>query len=64
MIIGKTITITKAKNKGLTGKKGQVIDETKNTITIRTTAKTINKTITKDIIIIKDQITTIEEDNG
>ena len=60
MLIGKTITITKAKNKSLTGKKGNVIDETKNTITLRTTTTPKSK----DITIIKEQITTIEEDNG
>lgn len=53
MIIGKTITITDAKNRGLIGKRGLVLDETKNTITI--------KTQHKDITIIKDQLITIEE---
>jgi RNase P/RNase MRP subunit p29 len=56
MNIGKTIRITAARNQSLVGKKGLVIDETKNTITIRTTAK--------NITIIKDQITTFEEENG
>jgi RNase P/RNase MRP subunit p29 len=53
MIIGKTITITDAKNRSLIGKGGMVLDETKNTITI--------KTQNKDVTIIKDQLITIEE---
>ncbi len=57
VLIGRTITITAAGNQSLVGKKGLVIDETKNTITLRTTNH-------RDITIIKDQITTFEEDNG
>ena len=53
MIIGKNITIKDAKNKSLIGKHGQVIDETKHTITI--------KTQQKQLTIIKDQFITIEE---
>jgi RNase P/RNase MRP subunit p29 len=59
MLIGKTITIREAKNRSIEGKHGTVIDETKNTITIRTTDIT-NKKHT-DITIIKDQLITIEE---
>lgn len=54
MLIGKRITITSAKNQTLNKKTGTVIDETKNTITI----KTNNKKLT----IIKDQLTTITEE--
>jgi RNase P/RNase MRP subunit p29 len=54
MWIGKTVTIKEAKNKSITGKQGQVLDETKNTITI--------KTHTREITIIKDQIITITEE--
>jgi RNase P/RNase MRP subunit p29 len=53
MLIGKTITIKNAKNKSLNAKKGLVIDETKNTITMRSNARTLT--------IIKDQLITIEE---
>lgn len=35
-LIGATIEILQATNKGLEGKKGKLIDETKNTITIET----------------------------
>ena len=56
MLIGKIITVKEAKNKSIQGKQGLVLDETKNTITI----KHNNKTIT----IIKDQTITIEEHNG
>jgi RNase P/RNase MRP subunit p29 len=49
VIIGKTITITKAKNKSIEGKQGTVTDETKNTIKL------------DNITIIKNQIITIKE---
>jgi len=61
MLIGKHIIITEAKNKSIQGKQGTVIDETKNTITIRAT-DTKSPTQHKDITIIKDQITTITEE--
>jgi len=45
-LIGKHVTITKAKNKTLEGIKGTVLDETRNTLVIDN--KTINgKTIQK-----------------
>jgi|GEM_PF-4401939 len=56
MLIGKHITITEAKNKTIQGKKGVVLDETKNTLTL--------KTATAKITIIKDQITTITEEQS
>jgi len=39
--IGKTIIITKSKNKNQEGTTGKIIDETKNTFKIKTTKKTI-----------------------
>jgi RNase P/RNase MRP subunit p29 len=56
MLLGKTVTITAAANNSIKGKKGKIIDETKNTITIETQ----NKKLT----IIKSQIKTLEEHNG
>lgn len=53
-MIGRTITIKEARNASLTGKKGTVLDETKNTITINQD--------NKNITIIKDQIITITEE--
>ena len=53
MRIGKTITIKEAKNKSIEGKRGLVLDETKNTITIKGK---------KNITIIKDQAITITEE--
>ena len=48
MILGKLITITKAKNPSLIGITGTITNETKNTLTITTHNKT--KTIIKDQI--------------
>jgi RNase P/RNase MRP subunit p29 len=47
-LIGKFIRISDSKNKSLTGLDGKIIDETKNTITL--------KTKNKEIKIIKNQI--------
>ena len=51
MLIGKTITVSEATNPTLIGKRGLVIDETKQTITFE---QPDNKTIT----IIKTHLTT------
>lgn len=48
MMIGRSIKITYAQNKTLLNKHGEVIDETKNTITIKTDKG--NKTIIKEQI--------------
>ena len=54
MLIGKHLTIREAHNKSLEGLSGEVIDETKHTITMRVTGHTDKK-------IIKEQIITFEE---
>ena len=38
-LIGKEVFIVSSKNKSLEGIKGKIIDETKNTITIKTSSK-------------------------
>jgi RNase P/RNase MRP subunit p29 len=54
MLIGKQIRIADARNESIAGKNGLVIDETKNTLTIRGKDG-------KQHTIIKEQIITIEE---
>lgn len=56
MLTGKVIIVKEAKNKSIQGKRGLVLDETRNTITIQEG--------TKNITIIKDQTITIEEHHG
>lgn len=53
MDIGRKVRITDATNTDIIGTNGTIIDETKNTITIRTA--------TKDKKIIRTHIITIEE---
>jgi RNase P/RNase MRP subunit p29 len=60
MHIGKTITITEAKNKSILNKTGKVIDETKHTITIQPSTPPNQSSKPKDITLIKDQIITIK----
>ncbi len=55
-LIGKTIEITKSENQSLVGIKGEVIDETKNMLTLKT-----NKGSKK---LIKSQITFKTKDQG
>ena len=43
-LIGATIEVVHANNKTLIGKKGKVVDETKNTITINTKEKKTKNT--------------------
>ena len=50
-IIGEPIEVVEAKNLSLNGIRGQVVDETKNTIIIKTDKGT--KTMVKDQITIK-----------
>jgi len=50
-LIGKTITVIDAKNPTINGIKGKVVNETKNTLTIKTEKK--EKTIPKNQIIIQ-----------
>ena len=45
-LIGATIEVVHANNKTLVGKKGKVLDETKNTITINTKEKILKTHIT------------------
>ena len=52
MMLGKHITVIDAKNKSLVGKSGDVLDETKHTLTIQTT--------TNQLTIIKEQLITIK----
>ena len=66
MFIGKNIIVKDAKNKSIQGVSGLVVDETKNTITIKQQnnqqdIKNKNQTRTKQITIIKEQTITIEE---
>jgi RNase P/RNase MRP subunit p29 len=56
MLIGRTIRITEAKNKSIEGRKGLVIDETKNTLTLAIAGK--------ELKIIKDQVITIIEEQS
>ena len=49
-LIGLELEVLKSDNTQLVGIKGQVIDETKNTITIQSQDKKIKKLIKKDII--------------
>ena len=51
--IGKQITITKSKNNQQQNITGKIIDETKNTFTIRTQTQSDNKNQTKTIKILK-----------
>jgi len=53
--IGKTITITKSKNKHQEGITGKIIDETKNTFKIKTTKKTITILKNEKTFIIENQ---------
>jgi RNase P/RNase MRP subunit p29 len=53
MLIGKTVTVKDAKNATLKGMHGNIIDETKHTITITTSKGTRT--------IIKEQLISIEE---
>ena len=57
-LIGKTICIAGSKNSALVGIRGQIIDETKNTLKIQTKNKI--KTLIKDQISIKINDKTID----
>lgn len=48
MNIGRTVTVTRARNPQLIGKNGTVIDETKHTLTLTTSNG--NKTLIKEHI--------------
>lgn len=50
-LIGKEITVIDAKNSTINGIKGKIVNETKNTITVKTETK--EKTIPKNQIIIQ-----------
>jgi len=50
-LIGLILEVTRAKNKSLIGLKGRVVDETKNTLVIRTNHK--EKKILKNQVILK-----------
>ncbi len=53
-LIGNQIEVIKSKNKSLEGIKGKIIDETKNTLTIKTNSKI--KKIIKNQTIMKIKI--------
>lgn len=57
-LIGAVLEVVDSKNPAFAGLSGQVVDETKNTIKIRTEKGT--KTIIKDQVTIKIQNKTIE----
>lgn len=54
-LIGSQIEIESSKNKSLVGVKGEVIDETKNTLTIQTPKKKIKIIKSHVTIMIKNQ---------
>jgi len=56
-LVGETVLVTEAKNKANAGMRGQVTDETRNTIKIRTSEGT--KTLIKEQITIKIKNKTI-----
>lgn len=41
-LIGEKVTIAESKNQSLQGLVGEIVDETKNTLVIKTTSKTVN----------------------
>jgi len=49
--IGKAITIIDAKNKSLIGLSGRIIDETKNTFSIKTKDNKVKKVVKNQIVI-------------
>jgi ribonuclease P protein subunit POP4 len=56
-VIGATLEVVDAKNKSLIGKKGTIIDETKNTFVIQNTKKEI---IVKNSVTLKINEKTID----
>ena len=54
-LVGSQIEIVDSKNKSLVGKKGEIIDETKNTLTIQTKRKKIKVLKAHITIMINNQ---------